>query len=145
MPGLHYVIYMECIRAPPKRGRYWEFHPQRPRDFLRPERFPEGEARGKSRGSREISRAEGTDFPFFHHYQGSIDFNTVNIHCTVGMYFLVSTGNRGDIEWHDLQRSYYPIHSLLTGVYDQVSNFLDKLANFPCPRTKILEFFLVSK
>ena len=36
--------------------------------------------------------------PFFHHYQGSIDFNTVNIHRTVGMYFLVSTGNRGDIE-----------------------------------------------
>ena len=35
---------------------------------------------------------------FFHHYQGSIDFNTVNIHRTVGMYFLVSTGNRGDIE-----------------------------------------------
>ena len=54
---------------------------------------------------------------FFHHYQGSIDFNTVNVHRTVGMYFLVSTGNRGDIEWHDLQRSYYPIHSLLPGVY----------------------------
>ena len=35
---------------------------------------------------------------FFHHYQGSIDFNTVNINRTVGMYFLVSTGNRGDIE-----------------------------------------------
>ena len=50
-------------------------------DFPRPERFPEGEARGKSRGSREIlrdfpgpwvlqnpwpreiSRAEGMDFP----------------------------------------------------------------------------------
>ena len=37
------------------------------------------------------------DLSFFHHYQGSIDFNTVNIHRTVGMYFLVSTGNRGDI------------------------------------------------
>ena len=58
-----------------------------------------------------------SDGSFFHHYQGSIDFNTVNIHRTVGMYFLVSTGNRGDIEWHDLQRSYYPIHSLLPGVY----------------------------
>ena len=45
------------------------------------------------------------DITFFHHYQGSIDFNTVNIHRTVGMYFLVSTGNRGDIEWHDLERS----------------------------------------
>ena len=32
-------------------------------DFPRPERFPEGEARGKSRGSREISRAAGMDFP----------------------------------------------------------------------------------
>ena len=32
-------------------------------------------------------------FAFCHHYQGSIDFNTVNIHLTVGMYFLVSTGN----------------------------------------------------
>ena len=53
----------QCIRAPPRRGRYWEIHPRRPRDFLRPERFPEGEARGKSRGSREISRAEGMDFP----------------------------------------------------------------------------------
>ena len=35
---------------------------------------------------------------FFHNYQGSIDFNTVNINRTVGMYFLVSTGNRDDIE-----------------------------------------------
>ena len=35
---------------------------------------------------------------FFHHYQGSIDFNIVNIHPTVAMYFLVSTGCRGDIE-----------------------------------------------
>ena len=26
-------------------------------------------------------------------------------------------------------------------VYDQVSNFLDKLANFPCPRTKIFRIF----
>ena len=57
------------------------------------------------------------NWPFFHHYQGSIDFNTVNIYRTVGMYFLVSTGKRGDIEWHDLQRSYYQIHSLLPGVY----------------------------
>ena len=52
-----------CIRAPPRRGRYWEIHPRRPKDFPRPERFPEGEARGKSRGSREIWRAEGMDFP----------------------------------------------------------------------------------
>ena len=26
---------------------------------------------------------------FFHHYQGSIDFNTVNIHRTVWVYFLI--------------------------------------------------------
>ena len=38
------------------------------------------------------------DGAFFHHYQGSIDFSTANIHRTEGMYFLVSTGNRGDIE-----------------------------------------------
>ena len=34
----------------------------------------------------------------YYHYQGNIDFNTVNIHCTVGMYFLLLTGNRDDIE-----------------------------------------------
>ena len=46
-----------CIRAPPRRGRYWEIHPRRPisrdpRDF--PRAKPEGniEGRGKSRGRR---------------------------------------------------------------------------------------------
>ena len=53
----------DCIRAPPRRGRYWEIHPRCWKDFPRPKRFPEGEARGKSRGSREIWRAEGMDFP----------------------------------------------------------------------------------
>ena len=38
---------------------YWVVHPRRPRDFLRPERCPGGEARGTSRGPREISRLEG--------------------------------------------------------------------------------------
>ena len=47
---------------------------------------------------RDDDRRQGEYRAFFHHYQGSIDFNTVNIHRTVGMYFLVSTGNRGDIE-----------------------------------------------
>ena len=42
--NLSLLMMRECIRAPPKRGRYWEIHPRRPRDFLRPERFPEGEA-----------------------------------------------------------------------------------------------------
>ena len=54
--------------------------------------------------AREASHGKGSDnitcvstphVTFFHHYQGSIDFNTVNIHCTVGMYFLVYTGNKG--------------------------------------------------
>ena len=31
-----------------------------------------------------------TYLPFSYHYQGSIHFNTVNIHPTVGMYFFVS-------------------------------------------------------
>ena len=56
-------LLIHCIRAPPRRGRYWEIHPRRPKDFPRPERFPEGEAQGKSQGSREIWRAEGMDFP----------------------------------------------------------------------------------
>ena len=43
---------------------------------------------------------------------GSIEFNTVNIQRTIGMYFLVFTGNRVDIRGYDLQRSYYPIQSL---------------------------------
>ena len=64
-PGVRFSFSddLHCIRAPPRRGRYWEIHPRRPKDFPRPERFPEGEARGKSRGSREIWRAEGMDFP----------------------------------------------------------------------------------
>ena len=49
-------------------------------------------------------------FVFSNHYQGSIDFNTVNIHCTVFLG-IHSTGNRDDTEWYDLQGPYYPIHS----------------------------------
>ena len=37
------------------------------------------------------------DCAFSHHYQGSIDFNTVIILRTIGMYFLVFTGNIVDI------------------------------------------------
>ena len=29
------------------------------------------------------------------------------------MYLLIITGNRDDIEWHDLQRSYHAIHDAL--------------------------------
>ena len=40
------VCTTDCIRAPPRRGRYWKIHPRHPRDF-----------------PREISRAEGMVFP----------------------------------------------------------------------------------
>ena len=40
---------------------------------------------------------------------------------------------------HGLPR-YIPIITHIW-TYDQVSNFLDKLANFPCPRTKIFRIF----
>ena len=54
-----------CIRAPPKLGSYWEIHPIRLEDFPGEE---EGEARGKSLRSRDISRALERDFPFSHHW-----------------------------------------------------------------------------
>ena len=57
----------ENVRTPPKRGRYWEIHPRRPRDFRRPKRFPESEAREKSRGSR-FSRISSSSI----HLQGWI-------------------------------------------------------------------------
>ena len=53
------LMMKECIRTLPRGGMYWVVHPRRPRDFPRPERCPEGEARGTSRGPREISRSEG--------------------------------------------------------------------------------------
>ena len=30
---LNFQIAWDCICAPAKRGRYWEIHPRRPRDF----------------------------------------------------------------------------------------------------------------
>ena len=52
---------------------------------------------------------------FSHHYQGSIDFNTVNIQRTIGMYFLVhSLGSRECIGYYDLYGSYPLISTLLT-------------------------------
>ena len=44
------------------------------------------------------------DVPFSHHYQGI---------APIGVYFFIFTCNRDDIEGYDLQRSYFPIHSLL--------------------------------
>ena len=69
-------------------------------NFPRPSRFPSGFALGKSLGSREIFRASGMDFPippsswwstdtFSHHYQGRIDFNTVNPSLSTGKDFLI--------------------------------------------------------
>ena len=46
-----------CIQAPPKRGRYWEIHPLRSRDFPWPSRFSSGLR------PREISWASGMYFP----------------------------------------------------------------------------------
>ena len=54
-----------CIRTLPRGGTYWVVHPRRPRDFPRPQRCPEGKARGTSRGLREISRSEEMCNPIF--------------------------------------------------------------------------------
>ena len=51
-----------CIRTLPRGGMYWVVNPRRPRDFPRPERCPEGEARRTSRGPREILRSEVSIF-----------------------------------------------------------------------------------
>ena len=60
-----------CIRTLPRGGIYWVVHPQRPRDFPRPERCPEGEARGTSRGWRgcttQFILIRGSVRPFSHH------------------------------------------------------------------------------
>ena len=47
------VMMRECIRAPPRGGRYWEIHPRRPisrdpRDFPRAKSEGNLEGRGKS-------------------------------------------------------------------------------------------------
>ena len=42
----------DTIRAPPKRGRYWEINPGRPRDFARSERNLEGGGDGFLNTSR---------------------------------------------------------------------------------------------
>ena len=46
---------------------------------------------------RRLAKSVRVYFSFSLH-QGSTDFNTVNIHRTVGMYFLIFTGNRGGNE-----------------------------------------------
>ena len=65
------VKSLKCIRAPPRRGRYWEIHPRRPisrdpRDF--PRAKPEGNLEGRGKSER-FSEAVGfaprdpRDFP----------------------------------------------------------------------------------
>ena len=70
-----------------------------PRGFPQPSRFPSGFALGKSLGSREISWASGMDFPFSHHRQGRIDFNTVNPSLPTGMDFEGRGKSRGRRGW----------------------------------------------
>ena len=50
--------------------------------FRDPRDFP----RAKLKGNLE---AEGMGLPFSHHWQGSIDFNTVRTTRPTGMYFLI--------------------------------------------------------
>ena len=45
-------MWIDCIRAPPRRGMDWEIHPRRPR-------FPETREISRGRSPREISRVEG--------------------------------------------------------------------------------------
>ena len=95
--GQHPLCIVDCIRAPPRRGRYWEIHPRCPKDFPRPERFPEGEARGKSRGSREISRAEGMDFPIPPEFWWSTDILLI-INPSTGMDQEIHPSGQGRID-----------------------------------------------
>ena len=61
--------------------------------------------------------ANTTDTAFSHHYQGSINCNTANIHNTnqIGMLYILCslTDTMDDIESFDLQRLYFPIYSTI--------------------------------
>ena len=82
-----------CIRAPPKQGRYWEIHPQRPRDILRPKRFSQGEAWGKSWGSRE--RWRGCISQYLHHFGGLRTFSSSLIHLQRWIRKSIPVGRKG--------------------------------------------------
>ena len=56
-----------CIRAPSKRGRYWEIHPQCQREFLRPERCPKGNLEGRGGGFPNNSQVLVEYGHFIHH------------------------------------------------------------------------------
>ena len=100
-----YIIFMKqlfnmkghCIRAPPKRGRYWEIHPRSPRDFPRPERFPKGEARpegnfegrGKSRGRR------GWISQYLPSFVGVRTFSSLSIHLQGWIRKSIPVGREG--------------------------------------------------
>ena len=76
---------------------YWVVHPRRPRDFPRPERCPEGEAQGKSRGLREISRAEGMDFTIPPEFWWSTDILLI-INPSTGMDQEIHPSRQGRID-----------------------------------------------
>ena len=54
-PGKVVICVQECIRAPPKRGRYWEIHPRRPRYVPREILRVEGNLDGGGDGFPNIS------------------------------------------------------------------------------------------
>ena len=72
----------------------------------------------------ELPRSASSHF----HYQGRIDFNTVNIHCNVGMYSLAIGMILNDVIFRDDIIQYTPcsLGSLL-GITAQGTAFLDTL------------------
>ena len=98
----HYVpqkVWTRCITA------YLGSSPQNPSTMTCSIPRTTGQKKQQKKQQQQLSKAPSSAFltnciqclvqlarcnTFFHHYQGSIDFNTVNIHRTVGMYFFVS-------------------------------------------------------
>ena len=98
-PSTHqqpFIQQQECIRAAPRRGRYWEIHPRRPRGFPRPERFPKGVdfaplALGKYLGPR------GMYFPIPPEFWWSTDILLL-INSSTGMDQKIHTCGQGRID-----------------------------------------------
>ena len=106
------LLHWYCIRTLPRGGMYWEIHPPRP------ERLPEGEARGQSRGSRGAKSppegnlegrggcifryipTRGSVRTFFHSRQGGIRSNTVRLQvCLVTTSVLLSRLDKSGCAW----------------------------------------------
>ena len=85
----------DCIRAPPKQGKYWEIHPQE--ISQKPERFPETQFISQGRNPREISRAEGMDFPIHPKFWWSADFLLI-IYPSTGMDQETHASRQGRID-----------------------------------------------